>query len=120
MQIWVWIVIRNPQYTWSESCLSTLSLVQVIDKSQRDCAEEVEILLRYGQHPSIISLRDLFESHTHVYLVFDLMRGGELLDKILRQKFFSEREARSVMEKVTTAVQYLHQNGVRFSNIFIL
>lgn len=85
---------------------------QIINKSKRDCSEEVEILLRYGQHPTIVTLRDLFESRDHVYLVFDLMRGGELLDKILRQKFFSEREARSVMEKVTSAVLYLHQNGV--------
>ena len=54
----------------------------------------------------------MFESEDYVYLVFDLMRGGELLDKILRQKFFSEREARAVMEKVTSAVRYLHLNGV--------
>ena len=40
------------------------------------------------------------------------MRGGELLDKIVRQKFFSEREARAVMERVVSAVRYLHQNGV--------
>ena len=86
---------------------------QIIEKSKRDCSEEIEVLLRYGQHPNIISLRDMFESEDYVYLVFDLMRGGELLDKILRQKFFSEREARAVMEKVTSAVRYLHLNGVR-------
>ena len=40
------------------------------------------------------------------------MQGGELLDKILMQKFFSEREARSVMEVVTNVVKYLHANGV--------
>lgn len=40
------------------------------------------------------------------------MRGGELLDKIVRQKFFSEREAQAVMEKITSAVKYLHNNGV--------
>lgn len=40
------------------------------------------------------------------------MRGGELLDKIVRQKFFSEREAQAVMEKITSAVKYLHHNGV--------
>ena len=40
------------------------------------------------------------------------MKGGELLDKILRQKFFSEREARGVMDKITSAVKYLHHNGV--------
>ena len=68
--------------------------------------------MRYGQHPNIISLRDAFEDKTSVYLVFDLMKGGELLDKILRQKFFSEREAQAVMDKIASAVKYLHQSGV--------
>ena len=54
----------------------------------------------------------MFDETGKVYMVFELMRGGELLDKILRQEFFSEREARSVMEKVTNVVKYLHQNGV--------
>jgi len=87
--------------------------VKIIDKSKRDCREEVEILLRYGQtHHYIVSLRDIYEDREHVYLVFEYLRGGELLDKILRQKFFSEREAKAVMERVTTTVKYLHQNGV--------
>ncbi len=86
--------------------------MQVITKSNRDCSEEVEILLRYGRHPHIVTLRDLFESTEHVYVVFDYMRGGELLDKIAKQKFFSEREARAVMTRVTGVVRYLHQNGV--------
>jgi len=86
--------------------------VKMIDKSKWDCEEEISILLRYGQHPNIISLRDMFDEPDRKCLVFELMRGGELLDKILRQKFFSEREARAVMEKVTSVVKYLHQNGV--------
>lgn len=32
---------------------------QVIDKSKRDPSEEIEILLRYGQHPNIITLKDV-------------------------------------------------------------
>ena len=68
--------------------------------------------MRHGQHPNILSLRDTFEDLRHVYLVTELMQGGELLDKILMQKFFSEREARSVMEVVTNVVKYLHANGV--------
>ena len=87
-------------------------IFQIIDKKKRGCKEEIEILLRYGQHPNIISLRDAFEDKSNVYLVFDLMKGGELLDKILRQKFFSEREAQAVMDKITSAVKYLHQSGV--------
>ncbi|ETE68944.1 Ribosomal protein S6 kinase alpha-3, partial [Ophiophagus hannah] len=67
--------------------------VKIIDKSKRDPTEEIEILLRYGQHPNIITLKDVYDDGKYVYLVTELMKGGELLDKILRQKFFSEREA---------------------------
>ena len=89
-------------------------MIKVIDKAKRDCRDEIEILLRYGQHPNIISLRDAFEEKESVYLVFELMRGGELLDKIVRQKFFSEREARAIMERVVSAVRYLHQVNNQF------
>lgn len=34
-------------------------LSQIIDKSRRDPSEEIEILLRYGQHPNIITLKDV-------------------------------------------------------------
>ncbi len=33
--------------------------LQIISKDRRDPTEEVEILLRYGQHPNIITLKDV-------------------------------------------------------------
>lgn len=86
--------------------------VKIIDKSKRDCEEEVQILLRYGQHPNIITLKDVFDNGHQVFLVTELMKGGELLDKILRQKFFTEREASAVMRTVTKTVEYMHKSGV--------
>nr|XP_039266644.1 ribosomal protein S6 kinase alpha-3-like [Styela clava] len=86
--------------------------VKIIDKSKRDCEEEVQILLRYGQHPNIITLKDVFDNGQQVFLVTELMKGGELLDKILRQKFFTEREASAVMRTVTKTVEYMHKSGV--------
>jgi len=32
---------------------------KIIDKSKKDCQEEVEILLRYGHHNNIVTLRDV-------------------------------------------------------------
>uniref|UniRef100_A0A670IEK3 non-specific serine/threonine protein kinase n=2 Tax=Podarcis muralis TaxID=64176 RepID=A0A670IEK3_PODMU len=86
--------------------------VKIIDKSKRDPTEEIEILLRYGQHPNIITLKDVYDDGKCVYLVTELMKGGELLDKILRQKFFSEREASAVLLTITKTVEYLHAQGV--------
>lgn len=44
--------------------------VQMINKAKRDPTEEVEILLRYGQHPNIITLKDVShfkQGHSHVH-----------------------------------------------------
>ncbi|XP_032263387.1 ribosomal protein S6 kinase alpha-2 isoform X5 [Halichoerus grypus] len=86
--------------------------VKIIDKSKRDPSEEIEILLRYGQHPNIISLKDVYDDGKFVYLVMELMRGGELLDRILRQRYFSEREASDVLCTITKTMDYLHSQGV--------
>lgn len=86
--------------------------VKIIDKSKRDPSEEIEILLRYGQHPNIITLKDVYDDGKYVYLVMELMRGGELLDRILRQRCFSEREASDVLYTIARTMDYLHSQGV--------
>ncbi|XP_017330160.1 ribosomal protein S6 kinase alpha-6 isoform X2 [Ictalurus punctatus] len=96
----------------SSPLVNILPIVQIIDKSKRDPSEEIEILMRYGQHPNIITLKDVYDEGRFVYLVTELMKGGELLDKILRQKFFSEREASAVLYTITKTVDYLHCQGV--------
>ncbi|TSN48503.1 Ribosomal protein S6 kinase alpha-3 [Bagarius yarrelli] len=86
--------------------------VKIIDRAKKDPSEEIEILLRYGQHPNIITLKDVYDDGKFVYLVMELMRGGELLDRILHHKGFSEREASAVLCTITKTVEYLHSQGV--------
>ncbi|XP_059504474.1 ribosomal protein S6 kinase alpha-2 [Stegostoma tigrinum] len=103
-------------YSVCKRCVHKLTsvdyAVKIIDKSKRDPSEEIEILLRYGQHPNIITLKDVYDDGKYLYLVMELMRGGELLDRILRQKCFSEREASAVLYTITKTVEYLHSQGV--------
>ncbi|KAH9381252.1 hypothetical protein HPB48_014437 [Haemaphysalis longicornis] len=86
--------------------------VKIIDKFKRDCQEEVEILLRYGQHPNILTVYDVYQDATSVYIIMELLKGGELLDRILNQKHFSEREASAVLEVIAKTMKFLHDNGV--------
>lgn len=45
------------------------------------------------------------------------MKGGELLDRILKKKCFSEREASDVLFVIIKTVDYLHCQGVSCSYI---
>jgi len=111
-------VIGYGSYSTCNRCIHKASgqeyAVKIIDKTQsvKDVDEEIEILLRYGHHPNIVELRDVYDDGYKVFMVMEMMRGGELLDRILQQKFFSEKEAACVMHVLASTVNYLHQQGV--------
>ncbi|XP_067640928.1 ribosomal protein S6 kinase 2 beta [Eurosta solidaginis] len=93
--------------------------VKIIEKaaaaassSSADCWEEVEIMLRYGNHPNIVTLFSVYEDVTSAYLVMELLKGGELLDRILVVGQMCESEASAVLRTIVSAVAYLHEHGV--------
>lgn len=49
----------------------------------------------------------------------EYMRGGELLDRLHKLKYFSEREASAIIQVVTSTLCYLHKNGVSYQYIYL-
>ena len=47
-----------------------------------------------------------------MFMVMELMRGGELLDRILKHKSLSEREAALIMYTLASTFTFLHEEGV--------
>ncbi|XP_075705345.1 phosphorylase b kinase gamma catalytic chain, liver/testis isoform isoform X1 [Rhinoderma darwinii] len=75
-------------------------------------AKEMEILYQVSQHPFIITLIDSYESSTFIFLVFDLMKRGELFDYLTEKVTLSEKETRCIMRSLLEAVLYLHSNNI--------
>ncbi|XP_052741035.1 ribosomal protein S6 kinase 2 beta [Bicyclus anynana] len=86
--------------------------VKIMDKLQYDPREEIEILLRYSQHPHIITLRGVYEEGGRILAVTELCRGGELLEHITQRRYLAEREAAPILRNVLHAVHYLHRHTV--------
>ncbi|KAG8197930.1 hypothetical protein JTE90_020308 [Oedothorax gibbosus] len=86
--------------------------VKIIKGALPDHSEEIDILLRFGKHPNIVTLYEVFQEDGGIYLVMELLQGGELLDRIQKHESFSEREASVIMEVIASTVNYLHENGV--------
>lgn len=61
------------------SCFVLCYIIHCLLLSQ----EEVEILFRYGGHPNIMTLHEVFDDGDKAYLVTELLQGGELLDRII-------------------------------------
>ncbi|KAI4319636.1 hypothetical protein MLD38_033214 [Melastoma candidum] len=94
--------------------------VKVIPKSKmttaiaiEDVRREVKILRALTGHRNLVQFHDAYEDVDNVYIVMELCKGGELLDRILsRGGKYSEEDARVVIVQILSAVSYCHMQGV--------
>ena len=54
----------------------------------------------------------VYDNGQYIYLVTEYLRGGELFDRIVKNKYFSEREAAETLFVIAKTIQHLHSNGV--------
>lgn len=74
-------------------------------------ASEVAIL-RQVCHPNIISLIAEQETADQLFLVMELVKGGDLFDAIAAATKFSEAEASVMIGHLTSALAYLHSHHI--------
>ena len=74
-------------------------------------ATEIQIMER-TVHPNIISLKEVFDCPTNMYLVTEVMTGGELFDRIVEKEHYSETEAKKAVIEIVDAIMYCHDRGI--------
>ncbi|KAM9361546.1 calcium/calmodulin-dependent protein kinase type 1 [Symphorus nematophorus] len=84
---------------------------KALEGKENNIENEIAVLHRI-KHPNIVSLEDIFESTSHLYLVMQLVSGGELFDRIVEKGFYTERDASQLIHQILDAVKYLHDMGI--------
>merc|ERR1719387_470124 len=77
--------------------------------SPEDLQAEIDIM-RVLDHPNIVRLQETFEDKRYIYLVMELCEGGELFDRIVESKHFTEHLAAICARQMLLALNYMHQN----------
>mmetsp|Transcript_23406 Transcript_23406/g.34944 ORF Transcript_23406/g.34944 Transcript_23406/m.34944 type:complete len:485 (+) Transcript_23406:277-1731(+) len=72
---------------------------------------EIETL-RSMRHPNIIQLFDVYITEDKIYIIMELMSGGELFDYVVKKGTLTEEEAARIVRKVTDALVYMHSKNV--------
>ena len=66
------------------------------ENTREDIFYEIDILCRLN-HDSIMTLKEYFEEEDKVYLITEMLTGGELLDAVIDRGCYTEEDARQVM-----------------------
>jgi len=92
---------RNQKYAVKsikiESIMSELKLIE----------NELDII-RQVDHPNIIKHYESYNDGEYLHIVTELCTGGELFERIARKGKFTESESAKIMEKILTAISFLH------------
>ncbi|XP_023155524.1 calcium/calmodulin-dependent protein kinase type 1D [Amphiprion ocellaris] len=81
-------------------------------KGKESSIENEIAVLRKIKHENIVALEDIYESPDHLYLIMQLVSGGELFDRIVEKGFYTEKDASTLIRQVLDAVHYLHKMGI--------
>jgi hypothetical protein len=98
-------------HKYAVKCLD-LGLVDSAEGLQQ-LREEIFIMCQLD-HPNIVRLEEVYESHAEIYLVQELCTGGELFDRLDEQPdyHYTEGECAKLVKQMLCAVRYLHSKGM--------
>lgn len=99
---------KADQKKWAIKIIKRASLAPA---DKQSLASEISILQECN-HPNIVGLHDIYESSSDIYLVMELMIGGELFDRIVQKDHYSEHEAKTTFCQILSAVSYCHDLNI--------
>ncbi|TRY90941.1 hypothetical protein DNTS_022178 [Danionella cerebrum] len=83
----------------------------VVHECEHMIQNEVAILRRV-KHPNIVLLIEEMDTYSELYLVMELVKGGDLFDAITSANRYTERDASGMLFNLANAIKYLHSLNI--------
>jgi len=83
-----------------------------LNEQEREMMRSEVAIMRLLNHNNVVQLKEVFEDKQKMYLIMELVEGGELFDRIRKKKVFSEFTAFFITRQLLDTVKYLHDVGI--------
>jgi len=106
-------VVREAEHrsTHEHFAVKVITKTKLSVEDEKALQDEISVLGEL-KHPNIIFLYSSYNEPTFYYLVTEMMRGGELFDRIVAKTYYNEKEARDVCKILFEAMEFIHGQGV--------
>ena len=92
--------------------LKEMSKRKILDKKSEKSINSEMKFLSILNHPFIVNMHYAFQDNDNLYLVIDLLSGGDLRYHCSRYRTFSEEQTRFFIACITYSLKYIHENNV--------
>ena len=92
--------------------LKEMSKLKVLDKKSEKSINSEREFLSFLHHPFLVNMHYAFQDYDNLYLVMDLLSGGDLRYHISRYRCFSEEQTRFFIACMVYTLEYIHSNNV--------
>lgn len=79
----------------------------VLDKVEREIA-----IMKLIEHPHVLGLFDVYENNRYLYLILELVSGGELFDYLVKKGRLTPKEARRFFRQIISALDFCHKHSI--------
>jgi calcium-dependent protein kinase len=69
-------------------------------------------IMKSLDHPNIVRIYEYFQDEKYIFIVMELVQGGELFEQILEVHHFTEALAAKILFQLLSAVNYLHKHKI--------
>lgn len=69
-------------------------------------------IMKSLEHPCVIKMYDIVDKPDSLIMILELMKGGDLLSRIISKRRLSERISKLFFYQMCHAVKYLHDRGI--------
>ena len=77
-----------------------------------DLTNEILIMKKANSCENITHLKELFEDEDKIYMIMKYQEGGDLMEKLIKEKKLPSDEARQIMKHILLIVDFMHKLGI--------
>lgn len=98
--------------TGRECAIKIIDVEQLAREHLEDQLKREIVSMKVLQHENIVELRDVIRTAHHIYLILELLTGGELFTRLTEEKRFAEDVGRKYFQQLVAGMMYCHNMGI--------